>query len=224
MLPLTNTIPTKASIIAKRRRDRRREEGLCTRCGHTFEAEEHIANCVASNKRQKQRRKDAKLCTRCGYSPDSLEHASCLNKMTIASNFVRERNITAGRCRTHGDRIAVTRGNCEECWFRGIAYKALGSSTMWMELQKLFATQQERCAYSGEQLILGKNASVDHKIPLSRHGIKEISNIQFVTLKINKLKTWLTHEEFLIICKHSLISSSTDPTTILLKSICASVP
>jgi 5-methylcytosine-specific restriction endonuclease McrA len=74
------------------------------------------------------------------------------------------------------------------------------STKKWAELRDLLEQQGGRCAYSGELLILGQNMSLDHKTPRSRGGGNELSNLQWVTWRINLMKNDLTHEEFLRMC------------------------
>ena len=61
--------------------------------------------------------------------------------------------------------------------------------------------QQWQCVYTGEKLIAGVNASVDHRIPSSRGGSDDLCNLQWVTKKINRMKGNMTHQEFVEICQ-----------------------
>jgi 5-methylcytosine-specific restriction endonuclease McrA len=69
-------------------------------------------------------------------------------------------------------------------------------------LRDLFEAQQRTCAYTGEVLIPGINASLDHKIPTSRGGTNDRENLQWVTARVNSMKSDLTHEEFVALCRH----------------------
>jgi len=170
----------------------------------------------ARDKRIKQRRKEQGLCLRCGYEKDSTGHEHC----TAREKDRREKYLQAGVCRSHSKRIAISSSQCEECWFRARARTALGDRKEWKTLKDLFTTQNNLCAYTGKVLIAGDNASVDHKIPETRGGTKTLPNVHFVDKIINKLKTWLTHDEFLLICKGSWEKSSLDdPTSQVLAQI-----
>ncbi len=63
-----------------------------------------------------------------------------------------------------------------------------------------FDKQGGRCIYTGVNLIMGDNATLDHKVPKSRGGSDSIENIQWVTRTINQMKTDMTHEEFVQMC------------------------
>lgn len=55
------------------------------------------------------------------------------------------------------------------------------------------------CPYTGDLLILGKNAEIEHILPISRFpNLKnELSNLEWVSGTANRLKSCLTKEEFL---------------------------
>ena len=108
-----------------------------------------------------------------------------------------------GRCRQCGNSAAFVRKEeplCLCCWFGHIAKKYTGTRKSGPMFQAIFEAQNSRCAYTNELLIPGINASIDHKIPLSRGGNNEHSNLQWVTLRINSMKNDMTHDEFLAIC------------------------
>ena len=67
-------------------------------------------------------------------------------------------------------------------------------------IKALFEEQGGRCAYTGEPLVPGVTASLDHKLPMSRGGLHERDNLQWVTTRINSMKADLTHEEFVALC------------------------
>jgi len=78
---------------------------------------------------------------------------------------------------------------------KSIARKTAGKINC-VELQKLFLSQVRRCVYSGIRLVLGDNASIDHKTPTSRGGGHEIENLQWVDIRINRMKGDMTDSEF----------------------------
>lgn len=79
--------------------------------------------------------------------------------------------------------------------------KHLGGRHRWRELLAVFVKQKGKCAYTGELLILGDNASLDHKMPKSRGGEDVSSNLQWVTWNVNDCKRALTHDEFVALCR-----------------------
>lgn len=72
-------------------------------------------------------------------------------------------------------------------------------------MRDLFLSQGARCAYSGEALVPGVNASVDHRQPVSRGGVHALENLQWVSRKVNIMKSDMTHEEFLDTC-HAIVT------------------
>jgi CRISPR/Cas system Type II protein with McrA/HNH and RuvC-like nuclease domain len=63
------------------------------------------------------------------------------------------------------------------------------------------------CYLTGEKIDLDKPAtySLDHKIPLSRGGKRELSNMGLTTKIVNQAKTSMTPEEFIELCKKVLV-------------------
>jgi 5-methylcytosine-specific restriction endonuclease McrA len=61
-----------------------------------------------------------------------------------------------------------------------------------------------KCPYTNEKLVLGKNVSLDHKIPLSRRPdlAYTYSNLAWVSKSYNKHKSDMTNKEFLKFCQN----------------------
>ena len=78
-----------------------------------------------------------------------------------------------------------------------VAHEKMGMSDV---IKDLLDQQGHLCVYTGEPLIPGVNASLDHKTPTSRGGDNSIGNLQWVTKRINSFKNYLTHEEFVNLC------------------------
>ena len=76
----------------------------------------------------------------------------------------------------------------------------MGDRSLGPALMESFDKQGGRCIYTGVNLIMGDNATLDHKVPKSRGGSDSIENIQWVTRTINQMKTDMTHEEFVQMC------------------------
>lgn len=92
---------------------------------------------------------------------------------------------------------------CEEHWFRSITGAYFKSSNVWEELRVKAVKQDYKCAYSGYVLIPGVNMSLDHIVARSvDSSLKDdIANVQWVDIKINKMKQDVGYDEFIIICK-----------------------
>jgi len=68
------------------------------------------------------------------------------------------------------------------------------------ELWCLAKKQKLICALTGEKLTY-TNLSVDHKIPISKGGTNNLSNLQLVTFHANTAKNSMTNEEFYLFCQ-----------------------
>jgi 5-methylcytosine-specific restriction endonuclease McrA len=64
------------------------------------------------------------------------------------------------------------------------------------EIGMLLFEQKFKCAYTGLSLVLGVNASIDHIIPVSKGGSHDLSNLQWVDLRINKFRSNQSDAEF----------------------------
>lgn len=59
-----------------------------------------------------------------------------------------------------------------------------------------------RCHYTGIEIIPGVNASIDHKVPVSRGGSRtDIANCVWCDRDINAFKNDATDDEFIALCK-----------------------
>lgn len=65
-------------------------------------------------------------------------------------------------------------------------------------LARAWYNQRGRCAYTGKRL--DRSAEVDHKIPISKGGTNDPSNLHWVTAAANFVKRTMTHDEFINIC------------------------
>ena len=90
---------------------------------------------------------------------------------------------------------------CLECWFKYMSNRHFDTEEKSIELKDLIESQQYICPYTKNLLVPGENASIDHKIPLSRGGINDIANMHWVDVGANGKKQSKTHEEYLRIIK-----------------------
>jgi hypothetical protein len=118
----------------------------------------------------------------------------------MPSRHARRRTRHRGRGRCTCGRPPVTRTECWSCWLGTAAKRATGSRLNGPALERLWDDQEGRCAYTGERLVPGRNASLDHVQPRSRDGKDCVENLQWVTKVVNHAKTWLTHDEFVALC------------------------
>lgn len=103
-----------------------------------------------------------------------------------------------GLCVVCGKRDAVAGDKlrlCDICWIKSTLQRSTGSRKNWKTLRDALVSQKH-CPYSGVELIIGKNASIDHKIPVSRGGTHDVNNLQWIDLHINYMKRDMTDDEF----------------------------
>ena len=98
---------------------------------------------------------------------------------------------------------------CEKHWFGNIAtqikkrsgldFKAL---ELGPKLLALLKSQDYRCAYTGEELVPGVNASLDHIVPISyaANMAADLNNMEWVSLQVNLMKREPDRSKFLDIC------------------------
>lgn len=92
---------------------------------------------------------------------------------------------------------------CRKHYLMNVAKRHLGTQKRWKELEQLIEHQQYKCSYTGKDLILGLNSSIDHIKPLSIYPElnNNINNLQWVDSQVNFIKTNMSEEEFLFLIK-----------------------
>ena len=92
---------------------------------------------------------------------------------------------------------------CEQHYLAYTARSATGNRTDWKVLLEILEKQNRKCAYTGIPIVLGVNASIDHKFPRSRfpHLKDDPDNLQWVTKSVNGIKKTMTHDEFVSVAK-----------------------
>lgn len=81
----------------------------------------------------------------------------------------REKQFDKGLCKVCKQPRLFDLKVCKKHHLADLSYKHLGTTTRWEELEKLLEKQDYKCIYTGDELILGINASVDHIKPLSQN-------------------------------------------------------
>jgi hypothetical protein len=116
------------------------------------------------------------------------------------------RRKARGLCHNCSSPQAFNSVSCEKHWFAARATQRLGLGPdvigRGQALKAILEAQDYRCAYTGIPLVCGVNASVEHKIPTSkRPDLKgDLSNIEWLDVTVNRMKTDMTHDEFLGMC------------------------
>jgi len=90
---------------------------------------------------------------------------------------------------------------CEKHYFCSISASAMKDRTQWEKLKELFYGQDERCYLSGRKLIPGKNASIDHIVPISKEKKYKIENLRWCDNQVNHAKNNMRSDEFIALCK-----------------------
>jgi hypothetical protein len=153
------------------------------------------------------RRKQSGLCPRCGRTRDDdcVECSRCrprTRKSAATRARLRERNAAAGLC--SNSCIAPIFGRSKYCarhFVYGVAHRyGFDLKDVDALLQKL-AAQGYRCYYSSRELIPGVNASLDHRVPISRGGAPDSwLNVVWCDTHVNRAKGALTEQEFRDLC------------------------
>lgn len=148
------------------------------------------------------------LCIKCGKTRPSGEHVKCDVCLELQKSLYHSRK-DSGLCLDCG--VDCKNRFCEKCYVKRVSVKRCGSIELWEKLLNLFYFQKQICPYSGVFLELGKNVDLDHKIPISKGGSNELSNLQWVYSPINTMKWDLDEIEFLQLVKRVAIHSALHP-------------
>jgi hypothetical protein len=84
------------------------------------------------------------------------------------------------------------------CWFNGSANRY---RVPVADLCQLWELQGGRCAMTGDELVPGVNASLDHIGPVQRGGTSDIENLRWVTLQVNHAKRDFSDAAFVTMCR-----------------------
>jgi hypothetical protein len=134
------------------------------------------------------------------------KYAKNLDKQRERSRVKGAARVTAGVCRSCNKPPAFGCQVCEDHWFAARATQRLGLGTNTLErgraLKSILESQGYRCAYTGKDLVCGVNASIEHKVPVSkRPDLKsDLNNIEWLDVTVNRMKTDMTREEFIETC------------------------
>ncbi len=183
---------------------RRTDVGLCGACGKPSK-KTNCKECVDKRTIWKRKKRDEHVAAGLCGDP-SCTIIPTLGKILCEEHLDKKRAATKqkkidGIC--YGCvRPSMYNNYCEECWFKHTSESNFGTVKYAGSLKYLIESQNYTCAYTGEKLIPGKNASIDHIFPKSRGGSDENTNLQWTTTLVNRVKYTLTHDEFIEFCKH----------------------
>ena len=118
--------------------------------------------------------------------------------------------VERGEC-VRCKKTAITGQFCLHHWFCNLSV-AKGRGVTAAQLAALWEKQDGICALSGQHLVPGFNASIDHILPTARGGLDVIENLQWVTIHVNRAKLALTVEEFITMC-HQVVKTHESSAT-----------
>lgn len=180
----------------------------CKKCNEQCEV--GFINCERCRLIQRQIQKEYRLrlkhkglCIKCGKNKIKSPHVKCDICIKIQSEWQRKKsnkNLKMDRCADCSMPKAGVRF-CEDCCLKRTASKRLGNVSHWKELKIIYDRQKGICPYTGSELILGRNAALDHITPLSTGGTNANGNLQWVSRKANEMKWHYSENEFLNLVK-----------------------
>lgn len=191
-------------------REIKKEKGLCIQCGHIpKDGQTRCSKCLGrknvSYKKRRQDLIDQGLCGKCGnktFGKKSCE--SCLTKVKKWERLRKKALMDAGLCCRCGKKSSLVYASlCQICYLKSKSRSHLKAGGQWKILLTLLNSQNWRCPYTGEKLILGLNDSIDHKLPRIKFPKQalDISNLEWITRGANQMKADRTPDEFLALIK-----------------------
>lgn len=199
------------AVDAKRWRDAKKQKGICIKCTEPAVSglrvcEKHRGQDNSRRKSDRKKKREAGVCDYCS-SPSIPGKVYCekhRQKIIQENKEKRSQAREQGFCETcfYQPGLASAQRDslvCAKCWLKQVARTTLGEMKRWQELLLLYQYQSV-CPYTGKQLYLAVNATLDHIIPRSRGGMNCLDNLQWVyrcgPFDVNRMKGDMTDEEF----------------------------
>jgi hypothetical protein len=210
---------------------KRKQEGCCDDCGKPADGKIYCDGCKNKRKERTNklritdpikfkelRRKHmatwrnkclvSGLCWRCGNNSIKTGKkmcAECLKKRHGEHKKRHTARISQGMCRFCGINpiTGTTSNSCDECFIKKMSQRYFPDNVQIGKkiLLDVFKRQNAKCPYTGITLVLGTNATLDHKVPTSRGGENHMSNLQWVyygkDFNVNMMKRDILEENFL---------------------------
>ncbi len=164
---------------------------------------------MTPQKKLANKRIKAGVCVRCGINKPtgtSQKCTACNDKQRKLNRDRRERLVASALCgscgkephmEAHADNSTPL---CSMCFYKQGSRAYLGTAKRWKELRDKMT---EFCPYTGEPLVLGYNAELDHVLPRATHPelSNEITNLEWVSKIANRAKRDMTKVQFIALCK-----------------------
>ena len=184
-----------------------RRSKVCDYCGKPREIAGYCRSCWEKRtKRRKARMAEKKLRGECINCPNTAVFGKvkcqlCLDKYNNQRALREESRRLSGKCIHCSEPSAGgPSGFCSVCFVKHISGNHFKSISHADALLDIFHKQGGLCPYTGNKLILGNNASLDHIVPVSQGGSNDASNLQWVYswewFDVNKMKWGMTDQEF----------------------------
>ena len=146
----------------------------------------------------------AKICIECQHKAKKIHYSNNKDKYLQRNRRWELSNQSVGKCiKCSQLRMSTSNSFCEKHFLHGVSHKALGTKRGWRLLLDLLKNQNYKCYYTGLDLILGDNASIDHTQPQIKYPElkNELSNLRWTDLRVNRMKREMSEEEFFNLCK-----------------------
>lgn len=178
---------------------KRKTEKKCCSCDGKVTKGTTCEQCKLKKKNDRENRKVQGLCVTCGKqaATNGLKCIQCYKTYVKNVAFKKEKRVIQGLCAYCNKEQVGSSQMCLDHYLKATSRSHFGTTKNHKELYDLFLEQNEICPYTKRKLTLGDGTSVDHIVPKSRGGSLDISNLQWVSTKINFMKQDMLHEEFL---------------------------
>jgi len=128
-----------------------------------------------------------------------------LNSISVERMVKNDSSQICGRCKSSRykhPKPPEIGSLCKKHYFEFKSLRHFNTVRYAENLEILFLQQGGVCYYSRVPLVLGSSdrevqASLDHTIPLEKGGAKSVTNIRWVTSRLNTLKQNMTEEELI---------------------------
>jgi len=102
---------------------------------------------------------------------------------------------------SYKDKSNIRSKFCQTCYLKIISVRHFGTVSKWKELFNILVEQNYICPFTGDQIILGINDSIDHIFPKGKYPekSKDIANLRWIIRIANSMKYNLLDEEFMLL-------------------------
>ena len=167
---------------------------ICSRCKQELDLSMFSMKVVKLGRRQSR-------CKKCVSEVEKERGYSLYSK---TKKIERNNRLAVGKCKYCSQPYLPSKLVCRKHYVVDIASKTLGvaKATLATELLRRFDANPY-CPYTGELLVLGINAHLDHILSLkNRPDLKgDINNVEWISETANLSKNGFNKDEFIEFCK-----------------------